>query len=94
MKPADPLYPGQIVGEHCRQNDLVVNACKGKKLTNMRASGSEEAVRLTPPRIFSLEQAIEYIDDDELLEVTPKNIRMRKKMLKSLDRKRAGKNGA
>ena len=70
-----------IVGEHSRENDLVVNVCKGKKLTNMRASGSDDAVRLVPPRRFSLEQALEYIDEDEYMEVTPVNIRMRKKVL-------------
>ena len=87
--PAVPVYEGMIVGEHSRENDLPVNPCKTKKLTNMRAAGSEEAIRITPPRVFSLEQAIEYIDDDELLEVTPMSIRMRKKFLSSLDRKRA-----
>ena len=75
------VYPGMIVGEHSRENDLVVNVCKGKKLTNMRASGSDDAVRLVPPRRFSLEQALEYIDEDEYMEVTPVNIRMRKKVL-------------
>lgn len=89
--PGVPVYEGMIIGEHSRENDLEVNPCKAKKLTNMRASGSEESVRLIPPRLFSLEQAIEYIDDDELLEVTPKSIRMRKKILRAIDRKRAGK---
>ena len=68
-----------------------VNPCKTKKLTNMRAAGSEDAIRIIPPRVFSLEQAIEYIADDELLEVTPMNIRMRKRFLSSQERKKAGK---
>ncbi len=86
-----PVYPGMIVGEHCKDNDLVVNVCKTKKLTNMRAAGSDEAVRLTPHRIFSLEQALEYISEDELLEVTPQSLRMRKQILDHLLRKRADK---
>ena len=89
--PSIPVYEGMIVGEHSRENDLPVNPCKQKNLTNMRASGSEEAIRLVTPRLFSLEQAIEYIEDDELLEVTPQSIRMRKKHLSGLDRKRAGR---
>ena len=83
------VYEGMIIGEHSRENDLVVNICKTKKLTNMRASGSDDSVRVIPPRIFSLEQALEYIDDDELLEITPENLRMRKKLLKANDRKRS-----
>jgi GTP-binding protein len=80
-----------IVGENNREGDLVVNVCKKKALTNMRAAGSDEAIRLTPHREFSLEQAIEYIADDEFLEVTPKSMRMRKKLLKEIDRRRANK---
>ena len=76
-----------IVGEHSKDNDLVVNVCRGKKLTNMRAAGSDDAIRLTPPRQFSLEQALDYIEDDELLEITPKNVRMRKKKLDANARK-------
>jgi len=91
LGPGIPVYAGMIVGEHCKENDLVVNPCKTKKLTNMRSSGADEAVRLTPPRQFSLEQALEYIEDDELLEITPRNIRMRKKFLDINDRKRAEK---
>lgn len=83
-----PVYAGMIVGEHSKENDLVVNACKTKKLTNMRASGSDDAVRVTPPRQFTLELALEYIGDDELLEVTPLTIRMRKKILDHNLRKR------
>jgi len=82
------VYSGMIIGEHSRENDLVVNPCKGKKLTNMRASGSDDAVRLIPPRKFSLEQALEYIENDELLEITPVSLRMRKKVLDHNERKR------
>lgn len=86
-----PVYAGMIVGEHSKDNDLVVNVCKTKKLTNMRAAGSDDAVRLIPPRQFSIEQALEYIEDDELLEVTPQSLRMRKKYLDIHERKRAEK---
>ena len=86
-----PVYAGMIIGEHCKENDLVVNACKTKKLTNMRAAGSDEAVRLSPPRPFSLEQALEYISEDELLEVTPRSLRMRKQILDHTLRKRSDK---
>ena len=82
-----PVYTGMIVGEHSKDHDLVVNVCRGQKLTNMRAAGSDDAVRLTPPRQFSLEQALDYIEDDELLEVTPRNVRMRKKKLDANARK-------
>ncbi len=75
------MYEGQIVGEHARDNDLDVNITKEKKLTNVRSSTSDEAVRLTPPRIMNLEQALEWIREDELLEITPKSIRLRKKAL-------------
>ncbi|HDP94645.1 MAG TPA: translational GTPase TypA [Candidatus Aminicenantes bacterium] len=91
IDPGMPVYPGMIVGEHSRENDLVVNVCKTKKLTNMRAAGSDDAVRLVPPRRFSLEQAIEYINDDELLEITPANVRMRKRLLDIHARKRENK---
>ncbi len=90
--PGIKVYAGMIVGEHNRENDLVVNICKGKKLTNTRAAGSDDAIKLAPPREFSLEQALEYISDDELLEVTPTNLRMRKKILNHLERKRADRN--
>ena len=82
------VYAGMIIGEHARENDLVLNVVKGKKLTNVRASGSDDAIKLHPPRKFSLEQALEYINDDELLEITPLNIRMRKKILDEVARKR------
>ena len=79
VKPNDPVYPGLVVGENSRSQDIVVNMTKEKKLTNIRAAMSDEALRLIPPRTFTLEQAIEYINDDELVEVTPKSIRLRKK---------------
>lgn len=86
-----PVYQGMIIGENSRNNDLDVNPLKGKQLTNMRASGKDEAVRLTPPKLMTLEQAIAYIADDELVEVTPKSIRLRKRALDPNERKRAAK---
>ncbi len=88
------IYEGQILGIHSRSNDLVVNATKGKQLTNVRASGTDEALTLTPPIVHSLEQALEFIEDDELVEVTPESIRIRKKMLKETERKRASRSAA
>jgi GTP-binding protein len=88
LDPGQAIYEGQIVGIHSRDNDLVVNALRGKKLTNMRASGSDENVLLVPPVKFSLEQALEFINDDELVELTPAAIRVRKKFLKEHERKR------
>lgn len=88
LDPGIPVYEGMIVGEHNRENDLVVNVCKTKKLTNMRAAGSDDAVQLATPRKFSLEQALDYIAEDELVEVTPLNIRLRKKILKEGERRR------
>ena len=88
------IYEGQIIGIHTRSNDLVVNATKGKQLTNVRASGTDEALTLTPPIVHSLEQALEFIEEDELVEVTPESIRIRKKMLKETDRKRASRSAA
>jgi GTP-binding protein len=82
------VYGGMIIGEHSRDNDLDVNPCRGKKLTNVRASGTDDAVRIAPPRILTLEQALEFIDDDELVEVTPKSIRLRKKELDPNRRKK------
>ncbi len=87
----EEVYEGMIIGEHNRDNDLEVNPLKGKKLTNIRASGNDEAVRLTPPSKLSLEQAIAYIDNDELVEVTPNHIRLRKRILTSVERKRSQK---
>ncbi|MCR9092174.1 MAG: translational GTPase TypA, partial [Proteobacteria bacterium] len=91
VDPGDQVYEGQVVGIHSRDNDLVVNVLKGKKLTNVRASGSDENVLLTPPVRMSLEQALEFINDDELVELTPKAIRIRKRWLKEHERKRAAK---
>jgi GTP-binding protein len=88
MGPGEDVYEGQIVAEHARPNDLTVSIGKGKKLTNVRASGSDDSLLLTPPRKMSLEQAIDYIENDELVEITPKSIRLRKKFLKESDRKR------
>ncbi|MFO7896647.1 MAG: translational GTPase TypA [Candidatus Cloacimonadales bacterium] len=86
--PNTEVYAGMIIGEHARENDLVLNVVKGKKLTNVRAAGSDDSIKLVPPKLFSLEQALEYINDDELLEVTPLSIRMRKKLLDETERKR------
>lgn len=89
--PGVAVYEGMIVGEHNRDNDLVVNVCKAKKLTNMRASGSDDAIKLATPRRYTLEQALDYIADDELVEITPTNIRIRKKFLKEGDRRKNSK---
>ena len=94
VKPGDALYEGMIIGIHSRDNDLVVNPIKGKQLTNVRASGTDEAVRLVPPVQMSLEYAVEFIDDDELVEVTPQSIRLRKRYLKEHERRRASREGA
>jgi GTP-binding protein len=88
VEPGWKVYRGMIVGEHTRDNDLVVNVLKGKKLTNIRTTSRDEAVRLTPPIRMTLERALAYIQDDELVEVTPKSIRLRKKLLDEHDRKR------
>jgi GTP-binding protein len=90
----DPVYEGMIIGIHSRDNDLVVNPIKGKQLTNVRASGTDEAVRLVPPVDCSLEYAVEFISDDELVEVTPKSIRLRKRYLKEHERKKMSREGA
>jgi len=89
--PGDKLYEGMVIGIHSRDNDLVVNPIKGKQLTNVRASGTDEAVRLVPPVALTLESAVEFIDDDELVEITPENIRIRKRLLLEHERKRASK---
>jgi GTP-binding protein len=94
VSPGDRLYEGMIIGIHARDNDLVVNPVKGKKLTNVRASGKDENVLLTPPIKLTLESAIEFIEDDELVEVTPKSIRLRKRHLKEHERKRADREAA
>ena len=94
IEPGDDLYTGQVIGEHSRDNDLVVNVQKGKKLTNMRASGSDDNTRIAPPKRFSLEEAMEYIQKDEYLEITPKSIRMRKIYLDENERARMSKKDA
>jgi GTP-binding protein len=94
VSPGDPLYEGIVIGIHSRDNDLVVNPIKGKQLTNIRASGTDEAVRLTPPIQVTLESAIEFIADDELVEITPKAIRIRKRLLLEHERKRASRAAA
>jgi GTP-binding protein len=94
IEPGVDMYEGQVVGEHIRSGDLIVNLTKTKKLTNMRASGSDDKVKLAPPRKFSLEECMEYIEDDEYLEVTPKNLRLRKVYLKEHERKRMEKQEA
>jgi GTP-binding protein len=91
VKPGDPVYEGMIIGIHSRENDLVVNPVRTKQLTNIRASGSDEAVRLTPPIELTLERAVEFIDDDELVEITPKSIRLRKRFLKEHERRKAAR---
>ena len=94
VQPKMKVYEGMIIGEHNRDNDLDVNPIKGKQLTNIRAAGSDENVKLTPPKLFTLEETLSYIRDDELVEVTPANIRLRKKMLNPNDRKRASRTGS
>ncbi len=89
--PGVKFYDGMIIGQHAKENDLVVNCSRGKKLTNVRSSGTDEAVRITPPRDLSLEQALEFIDDDELVEVTPQSIRLRKRYLDANERKKMEK---
>ncbi|MDP6945171.1 MAG: translational GTPase TypA, partial [Myxococcota bacterium] len=89
--PAVPMYAGQVLGIHSRENDLIVNPAKGKKLTNVRASGTDDSIRLTPPKVMTLEDALEFIEDDELVECTPKGIRIRKRILDHNERKRTTK---
>lgn len=91
VSPGDKLYEGMIIGEHSRENDIVVNPIKGKQLTNIRASGTDEAIRLVPPVKLTLEMAVEFINDDELVEITPHSIRLRKRYLKDFERKRAAR---
>lgn len=91
VNPGDALYEGMIIGEHSRENDIVVNPIKGKQLTNIRASGTDEAIRLVPPVRLTLESAVEFINDAELVEITPKSIRLRKRWLKEFERRRASR---
>ena len=88
----DPVYEGMLIGINKRRDDMVVNPTKAKQLTNIRAAGTDENIVLTPRVRFSLEQALEFVDDDELVEVTPLNLRLRKKLLTEVDRKRASRN--
>jgi GTP-binding protein len=94
VSPGEKLYEGMIIGIHSRDNDLVVNPIKTKKLTNIRAAGKDDAILLTPPIQLTLEYAVEFIADDELVEVTPTSIRIRKRFLKETDRKRASRSEA
>jgi GTP-binding protein len=94
VSPGDKLYEGMVIGIHSRDNDLVVNPIKGKKLTNVRAAGKDDAILLTPPIALTLEYAVEFIADDELVEITPKSIRIRKRHLKEHERKRASRQAA
>ena len=91
VSPQEEVYMGQVVGENNREGDLTINITKSKKLTNMRASGSDDKVRLAPPIVFSLEEALEYIQGDEYVEVTPKSIRLRKILLTEVERKRSSR---
>jgi len=93
VKPGDEVYEGQVVGEHCKDNDIPVNATKAKQLTNVRASSKDDAARVRPPRVMSLEVCLEYIQQDELVEVCPKSVRIRKRLLKEGDRRRAARRG-
>jgi GTP-binding protein len=94
VEPSEPVYEGQVTGEHCREDDIVVNPTKAKKLSNMRTTGSDENIILKPARKMTLEQALEYIEEDELVEVTPKSIRLRKDLLTENERKRANRKQA
>jgi GTP-binding protein len=91
VKPGDTVYEGQVVGEHNRDNDITVNLAINKKLTNVRASGSDDATKVKPPRVMSLEACLEYIETDELVELTPASIRLRKKLRTEADRRREGR---
>jgi GTP-binding protein len=91
VKPRDPVYEGQVVGEHCKPSDIAVNVCREKKMSNMRTTSADRKLMVAPAREFSLEDALEYIEDDELVEITPTAVRLRKKLLSALDRKRAGR---
>lgn len=91
VEPGTKVYEGMIVGMNSRSEDMEVNPCKAKKVSNMRAAGSDEAIKLSPPRTFTLEEALEFIDDDELVEITPDDIRLRKKLLREIERRRSGR---
>ena len=89
--PGEDCYEGMIVGESAKEGDMVVNIAKSKQLGNQRSSGADKGIQLTPPVTFTLEEALEYIEDDELVEITPKNIRLRKRILSATERKKAAK---
>ncbi len=91
LHPGTEVYEGMIVGEHSRENDIIVNVCKEKALTNVRSATKEDTVRLKTPRLMSLEQALEYLNDDEYCEITPKSVRLRKKILQKGEREKAEK---
>jgi GTP-binding protein len=93
IKPGEYVYEGQIVGEHCKDNDIVANATREKQLSNMRTTSKDDAARIRPAREMSLEACLEYIAEDELVEITPRSVRMRKRMLKESDRKRESRRG-
>jgi len=94
VQPGERIYEGQVVGEHCKENDIVVNAAKAKQLTNMRTSSKDEAARIRPPRLMSLEGMLEYVQQDELVEICPHALRIRKRMLKEGQRRRCARLGA
>ncbi|MBQ1471069.1 MAG: translational GTPase TypA, partial [Eubacterium sp.] len=91
VEPGTHVYEGMIVGMNMRSDDMEVNPCKAKKVSNMRAAGSDDTIKLSPPRVFSLEEALEFIETDELVEITPDDIRLRKKLLREIERRRAGR---
>ena len=93
VKPGQDVYEGQVVGEHCKDKDITVNVVKAKQMSNVRAAGKDDASRVRPARIMSLEECLEYIQDDELVEITPQAIRIRKRYLKEVDRKRYSRRG-
>ena len=89
VDPAEEVYAGQVIGQHARENELVINPCKKKALTNMRSAGADDKLLLTPPRLHTLESALEWVDEDELVEITPKSVRIRKVELDHNRRKRS-----
>jgi GTP-binding protein len=93
VKPGEEVYEGQVVGEHCKDKDIPVNPVKAKQLSNVRSSGKDDAARVRPPRLMSLEALLEYIQEDELVEITPKFIRVRKRQLKETDRRKSARKG-
>jgi GTP-binding protein len=88
VEPGAPVYEGMIIGENNKDNDLGVNVCREKKLTNIRSAGKDDNVKLPPPHVMSLEESLEYLEDDELLEVTPKSLRLRKRILQEIERRK------